>query len=104
MEVFVLCQRLSNVPTQPIDIDPSTFHPVLLGFFKELDEGCIVQLIQFDLCLAIIHNRYLAFLLEYGHRCVYTPAIGFRGVESRLLSSMPIRLEIVGIDSAEGVA
>lgn len=51
MQLLVFPQSLDDIPTQPINTDPTTFDPSFLGLLKELDHGGIPKIMHLHVIL-----------------------------------------------------
>ena len=68
MEFLVIAQQLDDIPTQAIDIDPSTTRPFWARLAEKVLQSIVVQFILLDPVFRKIYCRNLRLPLISGHR------------------------------------
>lgn len=58
----MISQELNDIPTQSVDVDPSTACPFRPRFVEEVLQRLVVQFSLFDLIFTEVHRCYLGLL------------------------------------------
>jgi hypothetical protein len=64
VQAFVVSQRPDDVPTQAIDIDPATLHPLLFRLAQKLIQIIIVKRMVFHPVVGEVNHGYFASLMQ----------------------------------------
>lgn len=68
MEFLVIAQQLDDIPTQAIDIDPSTTRPLWARLAEKVLQSIVVQFILLDTVFRKVYCRDLRLTLISGYR------------------------------------